>query len=57
MHILAIVAVILVWGVGMIVRPAGTVFLTVLVGGLIGFAVYTSTLPPDPPPHARFIKE
>jgi hypothetical protein len=43
MHLFGIVAVILAWGIGMIVRPAATLFLTVLVVGFFWMAIYNMT--------------
>jgi len=43
MHLFAIVAVILAWGIGMIVRPAATLFLTVLIVGFLVMAIYNVT--------------
>lgn len=52
MHLFAAVAVIVAWGIGMVVRPAMTMFLTVLVVGLFVLAIYGSTFPP---PHKRAV--
>jgi hypothetical protein len=41
MHLLlGTVVVIIVWGIGMIVRPAATLFLTVLVVGFLYFVTH-----------------
>ena len=40
MHLIGLLAVVLIWGVGMIVRPAATLFLTTLVVGVVVMAAY-----------------
>jgi hypothetical protein len=46
MHLFGIAGLIALWGVGMIVRPAGTLFVTCLVVGSLYFAVTNSARPP-----------